>query len=721
MFLLFLPFGLLAQEESDFLALLNESSELATKTQLNVDETPSVITVIRGDELRLLGFSTLFEALAILPGIEPTMRQQGWQFPIIRGIHNPNSHAFDKLKLMIDGVAVNNALYGTIYYYMNFPVDLIEQIEVLRGPGSALYGTGAYSGVVNVITKSGGLGFENGIYAGAGSGKAYQGGAFGKSLFGEWTVGGDLYYQTQDRRIDIYAHRNYAGSEGESIEKFTDKGVGVVATNGAFTLRSRLKRSRSGNYFGFSELPESDDDKGQDNRFDFLEAEYKKEFDDGKTLKIKTGYSYYDFDMDVRGMPARFFAEDLLDEVEDVLTDAGVTGSTLSTYLSYFGSYINQNATEDYIYGVTTKEKGYYTHVSFDGQAGNHNFLVGGEWNYVKNLESGWFNNYPLAAIEADLLDELASPDGVSTFDWTDTLIYSDDEGFVKEGVERINRALYLQDQWDGGGKLSVTAGIRGDHYSDIDKSEYSYRLGLVHKTTENLSLKLLYGRSHRAPSFVELYLVPRTGMADGNEDLDPETADTYEAALVYTLSPSTTFRLNGYIIHMQNVIDYANDAHYDVNETYWNYSRRKTRGYEAEFRSRLTENQTVMLSYAATFPYGDGYQPYFPDDDGSPVADVANHMGKAYHLWHVFPWLSNGLMVQFYGPRTQSIEKKTLPAYTVINETLSFRFFEQSRLDFIIKNLLDEDIRYPSGWGFHEQGLPREGRTYLVKYTMNF
>ncbi|WOE72298.1 TonB-dependent receptor plug domain-containing protein [Hydrogenimonas thermophila] len=151
--LMILPFlHLFAQEESfeELLETLQEVNQVATQSRLGIDKSPSMVTVLYGDKLEELHIETLTEALALVPGIEISMSNSGIKQIVMRGVKSPYR---DKIKLMIDGVEVNNDFYDNQYYYLNFPVDLIDRIEIIRGPGSVLYGENAFIGVIDVITK----------------------------------------------------------------------------------------------------------------------------------------------------------------------------------------------------------------------------------------------------------------------------------------------------------------------------------------------------------------------------------------------------------------------------------------------------------------------------------------------------------------------------------------------------------------------------------------
>ena len=124
----------------------------ATGYETLVEETPSSVTVIEADEIHKREARTLGDLLRGQPGLATAVDGSVGSDPIIRGLKR------DQVLVLVDGVRINAMqppARGSLASYVN--VDLIERIEVVRGPGSVLYGAGAMGGVINIITRSGGF------------------------------------------------------------------------------------------------------------------------------------------------------------------------------------------------------------------------------------------------------------------------------------------------------------------------------------------------------------------------------------------------------------------------------------------------------------------------------------------------------------------------------------------------------------------------------------
>ncbi len=124
---------------------------VASYTDIDVNEAPSIITIITSEEITQLGARDLTDILNTVPGFNiATDVQNGIAF----GIRGNWSHE-GKMLYMIDGMTMNELAYGTYVVGNRFPINCIDRIEIIRGAGSSIYGGVAGLGVVNIITKKG--------------------------------------------------------------------------------------------------------------------------------------------------------------------------------------------------------------------------------------------------------------------------------------------------------------------------------------------------------------------------------------------------------------------------------------------------------------------------------------------------------------------------------------------------------------------------------------
>lgn len=146
-----------AQQQADLDGLLELS--LADLLQLQVvtglkqpqtiNQVPATIRVITADQIQERGYFTLEDALADLPGFQFRNILGFNSYVFLRGVPSQNN----KILVLVDGIQINELNSGGFYAGGQYNLAGVQQIEVLYGPASALYGTNAVSGIVNLITR----------------------------------------------------------------------------------------------------------------------------------------------------------------------------------------------------------------------------------------------------------------------------------------------------------------------------------------------------------------------------------------------------------------------------------------------------------------------------------------------------------------------------------------------------------------------------------------
>ena len=127
----------------------------ATKSAIASESAPASITVITADEIAAFGYTSLAEALTAVRGAFVS-NDRSYESVGFRGFSPPGDYT-NRVLVLVDGHVTNDAVTGQGYVGRDFDVDLanVARIEIVRGPGSVLYGTGAIFGVINVITRRG--------------------------------------------------------------------------------------------------------------------------------------------------------------------------------------------------------------------------------------------------------------------------------------------------------------------------------------------------------------------------------------------------------------------------------------------------------------------------------------------------------------------------------------------------------------------------------------
>ena len=150
-------------EESDLQRMLNKNVSVSSQN-LTTRETPGIISVVTAEEIQNIGARDLIDVLRLVPGFDVA---QDLQF--VMGLSLRGNWANEgKVLVLMDGQPFNELLYQSVAVGNRFPVDAIERIEIIRGPGSAQYGGSAEYGVINIITKAASSLTGVGVYSTAG-------------------------------------------------------------------------------------------------------------------------------------------------------------------------------------------------------------------------------------------------------------------------------------------------------------------------------------------------------------------------------------------------------------------------------------------------------------------------------------------------------------------------------------------------------------------------
>ncbi|MCQ2374570.1 MAG: TonB-dependent receptor [Salinivirgaceae bacterium] len=208
-----------------FAMIMNKNVSSASKKEESAFTSPLSSTVITRDELRSYGVSTIEEALRFVPGVIVSEKYNGIYDVQLRGLNNiPDNHwclytENSNTILMVDGRPLQNQGMGSTNMDM-IPVSIedIAQIEVVRGAVSALYGMGAVTGVINIVTEKPSV--DSKIVSGQfkmGNYNTMNGEvAVRKAINNKLSVGLSVNMQRRDRvtnKIHLYPQDDYSGND----------------------------------------------------------------------------------------------------------------------------------------------------------------------------------------------------------------------------------------------------------------------------------------------------------------------------------------------------------------------------------------------------------------------------------------------------------------------------------------------------------------------------
>jgi len=662
---------------------------IATRHETQISKAPSIVTVITDEEIKNLGYHTFVEILRTVPGFEILKTGAlGDTIPAVRGFASDN-----KVRVMLNGHLVNNPLRGGAFVnFDDFPVEGIKRIEIIRGPGSAMYGENAFLGVINIITKDAKDIDGVKVSSGYGSFDTYDENIIFGETHGDVGVSGMVHYR-QTNGFD-----GIVKSDSQTIVDNSLSSLGFPKASLApgkvhdgrqeFDLNLKVAYKDfyvEGLYINKNVEPfigpqyALNNESDVENNYVFGEAGYKKTFEERLTLKPRIYYDQFDRNIYTESLP------------KDATVSSDTDGDGVAdTYYTYPDGHIANSKVIERVLG---------TEIPFDYELFDGNMLtLGLEYRYIKQTNVHFLSNVDPVTLEP--LDSVQD--------------FSESYPQIDKATRSI-WSVYLQDTWNITDALNFTLGVRHDQYSDFGGTT-NPRSGLTWAFMKNASLKFLYGEAFRAPSFVEMHAIyQKNSIVRGNKDLDPETVRSYETGLSYKFNKYVTSSVNYFFNDIKDLIVLRNTFEETTRIlSYENFGDAHVQGVEMETKMDITKGNYVFMNYTFQSP---------EDDDGDKLPFVAKHKGNFGVNVHYWKYINTNLSAFVSGPRSreEGDTRGDLPAYTLLNlSVIGKEFFKTMEVYGTVYNLLDKDYSDPGPTSIPED-LPRPGRTFFVGLSYQF
>ncbi|KPM84571.1 ferric-rhodotorulic acid transporter [Pseudoalteromonas lipolytica] len=466
-----------AAEEQDLFSLsfedlLNVQVDIASKTNETLSSVPSTISVFSRKQIQALGVDNAYEVMNFVPGMQSTRGDWVGAVPKdhARGVYLDSGNVL----VMINGERINESSFGKASVYLPYiPVEVIEKIEFIRGPGSALYGSNAFLGVMNIVTSK----ERNAL---------------------QFVVGNNGRYGTtgQFNRIfsdntRIFANFSYEQKDGESYPQGVKDPLEALYLEAGVDYKKLQLRARYNetsldeflNLAGYSEQNQHNSDNT------FVGIKYN--WINNDKLKLDSSYSFTKHNISSAGLIATF------DDIPDFLIGPAwqTTDSKFETELSY----------------------------QFDNQ---WQLAAGIEYSEAKQTEAGVRTSYYDFDSEQIIIDPAFEQQGiVSVMDFPEF-------SSLKFTFETLSAYGQLKIPYSDA--LTLFIGARYDDVKDID-SKLSPRLAGVYKINSEHTVKLQYGESFRTPVTNELF--SNDDVTIGNPSLRSESIKTTELVWHYKTS----------------------------------------------------------------------------------------------------------------------------------------------------------------------------------------
>lgn len=652
--------------------ILNVKVTVASRTETTQADAPSVVSVITADDIKRMGARDLRDVLRSVPGFELGVRVFGYPEFGVRGVITDNT---EKVRILLDGTPVNENLEGSgTIVFGDLALENVERIEIIRGPGSALYGTNAFVGVVSIITKGApSSGWASTFVAKAGSFNTQEG-SFRTGWAGpRWRVSAFLHYLHTDgfegaipqdgltlvpdppQHSGLNSGISLAGTPAGHTDNFRNKLSGQVKVEFADGyFNGMFVDARKGPYIGtlWAVNQHSEAHPFQ------IQGEFGWRFKPSETwlLEPKLYLLHYKADNLWNGAPEGYRA---------IIDNQGTTA------LYTQGRYDRQGGTQD--------TKGAELKATWSPK-GEHQIVFGGSFEQQRLYRVVNDTNVPGYGPER--------------------MVHAGD--IIKGDPDRSLASAYLQDQWKPRENLGITAGLRVDHYSDAGTAT-TPRMAIVWNPLATLTLKALYGEAFRAPTFVESYLFAYGGFAVGREGNKPEKIRTWEGEASLRFGDRALWRM---VVFRNRITDLLQFVPTGGHLEYQNLpDATVVKGYETEVNLTFSDRLSAFANLSGQSGRNEG--------TGARLAGMANWRANAGVNLSAFDCLNVHASVLMVGKRERATgdPRPELSGYRVWDLALTYAFRPGLEFTFSAHNLGDADQRFLDLTGPLPNDFPWEGR----------
>lgn len=656
----------------DVLALYGdeETLSLATGYRSPLSLAPAVATIITAQEIEQLGATSLAEVLETVPGIHVSSERGVSPVFVARGFfHSLNS----QFLILIDGIPINDVANGGRPQGWTVPLHEIHRIEIIRGPGSALYGDGAYAGTINVIRYRASdigesrIGLTAGTYQTLGAYYQTHAQWHGlEALFSVWTHTTEGYREPvradEQSRIDALLGTHASQAPGLTSTGRDDLYVRFAVEQGdhwqfqtAFHGINHLGTGASGSGHAL--------DPGGEYNLDVYSSSI--------TWRPEGSNPDWSAEWQVSHQHTR--------------TQADVTLLPPGTLFNLFPEGVKDQ------FELAVDQFRIKHQALYDGFV-DHRVLLGFGIDYATNRSQEFKNFIETASGFILPVGPLQSTDELGV----DPVIPNE---------ERTITYAYIQDEWTLAPSWRLTTGVRLDWYSDIE-FVINPRLSLVWTALQSMTVKALYGRAYRAPTFIDLY--GNSIVALALEGVEPETLNTYEIVFENYWSPKLFSRLNFYFNDAQDLLvtdlrDPDSPISPAVNR---NIAGMDNFGLEFEVRFEPSSTLDLRFNYA--------YQKHRDKNSFEPYENI----GPEHQLFATLAW-------RFHPHWTLSARTHWLSQphdYASLDLGLRYKPSEDLNVLLSVTNSTDNQRFEPT---LYEQslpdGIPLPGRQIMLQLNARF
>lgn len=638
---------------------LEEIIVTATRTEEKKEDIPQVVDVISAKDIDLTVGDDFTDVLKKNTSVDVIQYPGGYSGTVsIRGVRSDYWGTNKHCLILVDGRPIGATNLASINK------DTVKQIEVLKGPASALYGSDAMGGVINIITKRSRGRVRSSVYLGAGSFDTWTTGvSSGGNLTDkiDFDLNANTYNQNGDIRMGDGEKRHHT-----AFKKYN--GVGRVG----LSLGEHWRMDVRGNWYG-----------GRD-------IENPNDIDLGDTKQKKRDIDQYGGDLRI----------------------SGAVGNNEVKMTSYYSREENEYL---YEYEGIDPYKGSWNRFDWMGAQlqdtyhwASHSLTLGVDYQKVIEEGKSW------------------NADGTRKGPWRPDN-ERETWSVFGEGVFKLfeNRMIVTMGGRYNNIELTTkeTPYKTGFTPDSEDFSAFDPSCGVRFFLTRKLSLHSTIGTAFVAPKpeqVAGVWVSTWGSTTIGNPDLDPESSVTWDAGVSYT---KQEWGLSGDLTYFRTDIDDKIDKVKVGNSlyTYENAEEAQIRGLEGELSvdigaiADLDRSIRVFVNFTRLFraeeTLSTGHQ------DIRNIAHTKVNYGLEYDDGHIF---NAKLAVRYVGERkdtdwtVRGAPEVENPSFSVVDLAFNFNFAQHHNLNLQIANVFDK-------YYWETKGYPLPGRSFFAKYTFVF
>jgi outer membrane receptor for ferrienterochelin and colicins len=512
----------------------------ASKYEQKVTRAPAAVTIVTADEIAAFGHRTVADVLRSVRGYYAS-NDGNYSYIGVRGFLRPNDYNTRVLTL-VDGHRMNDSIYDGGYIGREnwLDLDLVERVEVVRGPSSSIYGSSAFFGIINVVTKRGAQ-LEGGVVSAevasfnTYAGRITVGGATKSGVdyllsASRYTSGGrkQIHYPEFDPRVSDNPRatnngmaENWDGEKAEALfSRITFRDLLVSAS---FSRREKEVPAASFSTVFNSRAEQTTDERG------YFDAKYER----------------------------------------SVTPDFGLLARVFYDNYRYEGDYpFDYAAPGEEPFPVLNKD---FAHGEWAGAELQVNLHLGERYLLVAGSE--FRENFHQDQINYDLEPRV---------------------DYLTQHMSGRTLGLYTQLEATVARNLVVNAGVRHDRHFASFGSTTNPRFAIIYNPSDRTALKALYGRAFRAPSVFERWFYSAQKTVP---QLRPETIRTSELAWEQYLGHHYRLGVSAYHYEVDALINQSTTAPGAL--VFENLDGARATGAEIEFEGRWNAGTTARVSYA--------------------------------------------------------------------------------------------------------------------------